>query len=169
MLYCEGKNNHIADALSRYPVFDPEEEDTKDILACTVVARRSTEAKEEKVQTDLAMEVLKKYAEADQEYVKIYEAIRDRKDFAVLPDDHPVKGFKDYWDALSIEQTLPGLVMYHGRIWVPEKARASIMEKLHLDHSGPDRCVQKAKSYYFWQNMAKDIRCLIANCDKCLT
>merc|ERR1711997_250878 len=72
LLYCRGKDNHIADALSRYPIFDPEEEDTKDILA-----RRSTEAKEEKVQTDLAMEVLKKYAEADQDYVKIYEAIQD--------------------------------------------------------------------------------------------
>merc|ERR1712242_113605 len=48
-------------------------------------------------------------------------------------------------------------------------ARASIMEKLHLDHCGPDRCIQKAKNYYFWQNMSKDIKSLIAGCDKCLT
>merc|ERR1712242_582250 len=48
-------------------------------------------------------------------------------------------------------------------------ARASIMEKLHLDHCGPDRCIQKAKNYYFWQNMGKDIKSLIAGCDKCLT
>jgi hypothetical protein len=43
------------------------------------------------------------------------------------------------------------------------------MEKLHLDHSGPDRCVQKAKNYYFWQSMTRDIKSLIAKCDKCLT
>ena len=79
-----------------------------------------------------------RYAEADQDYSKVYQAILDRKEFATLPDDHPMLGIKDYWDALSIEQTLPGLVMYHGRVWVPEMARASIMEKLHLDHCGPD-------------------------------
>ena len=67
LLYCRGKDNHIADALSRYPIFDPEEDDTKDVLACTVVARRATEVKEEKVQSDLAMEVLMRYAEADQD------------------------------------------------------------------------------------------------------
>ena len=69
----------------------------------------------------MALEVLKKYAAADQEYVKIYEAILDRKDPAVLPDDHPIKGLKNYWEALSVEQTLLGLVIYHGRILVPRR------------------------------------------------
>merc|ERR1712020_245411 len=60
----------LADALSRYPVFQPEPEDCKDVLACTVLARRATEPQE-----DLAMNMIKEYVKEDQEYNKIYEAV----------------------------------------------------------------------------------------------
>ena len=70
LLWCKGKTNHVADALSRYPVFQPEPEDCKDVLACTVLARRATEPQE-----DLAMDMIKEYAKEDQEYNKIYKAI----------------------------------------------------------------------------------------------
>ena len=47
LLWTQGKINHIADALSRSPVFDPEPEEERDILACSVVvARRVEEASE---------------------------------------------------------------------------------------------------------------------------
>ena len=115
------------------------------------------------------METLRKHAIADQEYVKVHDAIKDKKDCGVLPGHHPAQKFKSYWDALTIEPTLPGLVLYHGRIWVPAKARSNILNKLHKDHCGPERCIQKAKNYYFWPNMAKDIKSVISGCEKCIT
>ena len=133
------------------------------------MARRALETDQEVVQTDLALETLKKHAIADQEYVKVHDAIKDKKDCGVLPGHHPAQKFKSYWDALTIEPTLPGLVLYHGRIWVPAKARSNILNKLHKDHCGPERCIQKAKNYYFWPNMAKDIKSVISGCEKCIT
>ena len=133
------------------------------------MARRALETDQEVVQTDLALETLKKHAIANQEYVKVTDAIKDKKYCGVLPGHHPAQKFKSYWDALTIEPTLPGLVLYHGRIWVPAKARSNILNKLHKDHCEPERCIQKAKNYYFWPKMAKDIKSVISGCEKCIT
>ena len=68
LLWTQGKVNHMADALSRSPVFDPEPEEEQGILAYSVViARRVREASEEASKTDLAIEALAKHAVNDQE------------------------------------------------------------------------------------------------------
>ena len=72
LLWKQGKVNHIADALSRSPVFDPEPEEEQDILAYSaVVARRVGEASKEASKTDLAIKALTRHAVNDQEYTKV--------------------------------------------------------------------------------------------------
>ena len=71
LLWTPGKVNHIADALSRCPVFKPEPEDDQDVLACSVVLARSAtlttqeEATEDKI--DPAIKRLIRYAKEDHE------------------------------------------------------------------------------------------------------
>ena len=164
LLWCKGKTNHVADALSRYPVFQPEPEDCKDVLACTVLARRATEPQE-----DLAMDMIKEYAKEDEEYNKIYKAIVENQDVTRLPTNHPALKYQGQWHALSVEEDLEGLILYHGRIWIPTGARTRIMRLLHGDHCGFDRCLQKARNIYFWPGMAKKIKTMVAGCNECLT
>ena len=74
LLWTQEKVNHIADALSRSPVFDPEPEEEQGILACSVViAWRVRKASEEASKTDLAIEALAKHAVNDQEWNKVYQ------------------------------------------------------------------------------------------------
>ena len=69
LLWTPGKTHHIADALSRSPVFKPESD--QDVLACSAILVARGE-----IQNDLAIEGLIKHAEADKDYVKVYEAMK---------------------------------------------------------------------------------------------
>ena len=63
LLWTQGKINHIADALSRSPVFDPEPEEEQDILAClVVVAQKVGDVSKEASKTNLAIKALTKHA-----------------------------------------------------------------------------------------------------------
>ena len=84
VLWTPGKTHHIADALSRAPVFQPEE--NKDILACSVLVAKE-DASEETI--DPAIKCLIEQTEEDTNYQTVYEAVWARKRLDNLPKDHP--------------------------------------------------------------------------------
>ena len=78
ILWTQGKVNHIADALSRGPVFDPEPQEEQNILACSVViARKVGEASKDTATTDLAIEALTEHTENDKEYARVYLVVKE--------------------------------------------------------------------------------------------
>ena len=93
------------------------------------MARRATEPQE-----DLAMNMIKEYAKEDQKYNQIYKAVVEDQDVTRLSMNHPALKYQGQWHALSVEADLEGLVLYHGRIWIPKGARTRIMRLLHSDH-----------------------------------
>ena len=66
VLWTPGKTHHIADALSRAPVFQPEK--NQDILACSVLVAKE-DASEETI--DPAVKRLIEQAEEDKNYQKM--------------------------------------------------------------------------------------------------
>ena len=128
-LWTPGKTHHIVDALSRAPVFQPEE--NQDILACSVLVAKE-DASEETI--DPAFKRLIEQAEEDTNYQKVYEAVRAHKRLDSLPKDHPAQDYKSYWHAMSIEQALPKIIMYHWRILVLNVAHKQILETLHMQY-----------------------------------
>ena len=90
------------------------------------------EASEETI--DPTIKRLIEQAEEDTNYQKVYEAIRAHKRLDSLPRDHPAQNYKSYWHAMSTEQALPKLIMYHGWILVPNVAHKQILETLHMQH-----------------------------------
>ena len=81
------------------------------------------------IKTDLAIEALMKHAVNDQEYTRVYQAVRERIPLHNLPKDHAAHqsktgGYQNYWDALSTEETIPNLILYHRVIIVPHSAQA---------------------------------------------
>ena len=107
VLWTLGKTHHIADALSRAPVFKPEE--NQDILAYSVLVAKEDASEE----IDPAIKRLIEQAEEDTNYQKVYEAIQAHKMLDSLPKDHPAQDYKSYWHAMSTEQVLQKLIMYH--------------------------------------------------------
>ena len=144
VLWTPGKTHHIADALSRAPVFKPEE--NQDILTCSVLVTKE-EASEESI--DPAIKRLIKQAEEDTNYQKVYEAIQAHKMLDSLPKDHPAQDYKSYWHAMSTEQALPKLNIYPGRILVPNVAHKQILENLHMQHFGETKTLANERQLYF--------------------
>ena len=140
---CPGKTQLIADALSRAPVFPPEEE--KDILVCTVHAVRATN---DEALKDPALEHLIKLSQEDQEYQSIYKTFKAHKELHKLPKGHPAPQWKMYWDALSTEPEMPGLILYQ--------------------HCGETKTLQLARSLYFWPGMTRAIKNKVSHCSECL-
>ena len=98
VLWTPGKTHHIADILSRAPVFKPEE--NQDILPCSVLVVKE-DASEETI--DPAIKRLIEQAGEDTNYQKVYEAIQAHKRLDSLSKDHPAQDYKSYWHAMSTE------------------------------------------------------------------
>ena len=121
VLYMEGKLNLIADALSRLPVFAAEKDDPD--LVCTVGAAKLDESGQmSNCTSDLALHEIMEVAEANNDYQLNYKALDQHKQLKSFPRDHPAQKLSSIWDALSVEDELPNLMLYHGRIYVPQGA-----------------------------------------------
>ena len=111
----------VTNALSRSPVWGSE--DQQDILACSVrVAQANSVVKEATV-----YEAIKAFGD-DTKSNKLKKKLID------LPRGHPVQNNKESWTFMAIEPDMPNLMLYMGRIMVPERAKAHIKESLHLAH-----------------------------------
>ncbi|QQP48708.1 Uncharacterized protein FKW44_009103, partial [Caligus rogercresseyi] len=154
-----GKTHVIADALSRAPVFQPEEEESCDILV------RSMKLHEEKM--DPALKVIVEAASSDIEYQNVLQVLKDRKCLDSLPKGHVVLKYRSYWDGLSFDESY-GFLLYHSRIFVPMEARMKILKILHLQHTGIEKTLRNARQLYFWPKMKHDVARMISSCEECL-
>ena len=165
VLWTAGKYNWIADALSRSPVFAAEQDDPE--LVCTVKTAQICKTSQETNRSyDPALQKIIDIAEEDADYQQCYQDVK--KKLVDLPTDHPGQKLASVWSALSIEDDLPGLLLYHGRIFVPQKAVESVLKTLHIQHSAVDKTLRNAKSTYFWPKMVDQIKLMVSGCERCL-
>ena len=81
--WVQGKTHYIADALSRAPVFAPEEEEFT--IDCAIThCRQINEAR-----TMNAIEELQ-----HEDYKQLISAVLEEEDFSKLPNDHPARAYK---------------------------------------------------------------------------
>ena len=166
VLWTPGKTQSIADALSRFPVFKPEEK--PDILVCSVLVRQASTEETTSCSLDPALEKLNQYAAKDAEYQMVLNAVKTHKKLGQLPRDHPAQDYRSHWDAMSVEPGLPKLMLYHGRIMIPKDAKREILETLHMQHSGETKSLANARQLYFWYGMTNDIKKMVSGCEECL-
>ena len=152
-----GKKQVIADALSRYPVFQPEEVDQADVLVQVLKVH----------EMDPALKIISEAAERDEEYQQIVAALSAGKRVQDLQKGHPGWMLKKQWDFLGIQNQY-GLVVFHDRIFVPEEARKSVLSNLHIQHTGQNKTCQNAKQLYFWPTMRNEIKQMVETCPECI-
>ena len=154
--WVEGKIHLIADALSRAPAFQHAEDDNEDPTARLFCCR---------VTEDKRLQQLAQTAKDDEGYRLTIEAVEKGKNPRELPHEHPAKQLQSVWDQVSIQDGL--LVVDGHKLFVPQKARKNILEKLHIPHCGITKTRQAAADLYYWPGMSTEIKNMIDTCELC--
>ena len=157
----EGKTNHIADALSRAPVFPPDETEREGFVD---VCRAITTLQKD---PDPILAPMIKAAKADTDYQMIIQALGNVKNPKSLPLNHPGRQFSSFWSELSVDGHLGLIILNSNRIVVPKSQRQDLLHLIHAAHCGTGKSNWRAKELYFWRGMNSEITLLVQNCDIC--
>ena len=151
-----GKNHTIAGTLSRNLVFAAP--DHKDIII-----RQVTE-----VIKDEALAEMSNIAKADNDYQEVVTAVRsglyDGNKIKNLRRSHPALQYRSQWDYMAVNGIF---LTFHGRLVVPEAARAQVLATLHIQHTGVTKTLMDARQLYFWPGMMNAIELMVSRCAEC--
>lgn len=172
--FVKGKDNIVADSLSRAPVdlkhLAEEEFSRADIFEISAVDENISKKIEDvdvcgdsEVSDDLILE-LKNVTREDHTCSKIIDYIRNGWPSYInqVPDD--VKMFFKFKDELSYQH---GLIIRNDRIFVPLALRKKMICKLHTAHSGIEYTLNLARDNLFWPGMSSQIKDVVTQCEVC--
>ena len=145
-----GKTHLIADALSRAPLFAPEEHSSLEIAtAISCLAQTSHPA----------MDLI--FNSIDEDYRRLLSDVKNNTILSTY-----AQSLKTYFDILSISDGL--ILMDSRRIVLPLPSVKPILKLLHASHSGISKTTALARGLYFWPGMTNDIRRMVSSCVECL-
>ena len=149
-----GKDNVIADALSRAPALTAPCSSAMPIDACAIAPQTIISEIIECTKTDTA-------------YQEIVNTFRQGKLLANLPENHPARRLKQVWGQLSLPDD--GILVVEGtQLYMPPGApRMPVLQQLHEGHCGYGKTLQTARDLYYWPSMKYDIRNMIDSCEAC--
>ena len=143
------KSHLIADALSRAPLFAPEEiEDIAIDTAHVCLAKTSSG------QLDMIFDAI------DADYVKLRSDVKSGTLESVY-----AKQLKLVMSQLSVDEDLVYLDGSH--IVLPVQAAKKILPLLHVSHIGMNKNYELSRSMYFWPRMFNDIKQMVSQCRPC--
>jgi hypothetical protein len=150
-----GKEHMIADALSRAPVFRPDEDSHVEFRLLKI--------------SDTSFELFRTGAAA-KVYKQCVDVLRRGVSCDDLPPSHPARAYRSVWDQLSLrEEDGFTLLVYDGkRIVVPPASRAEILTRLHTSHSGVSKTREHARQLYFWPGMSSAVKNMVETCERCV-
>ncbi len=123
--WVNSKNNVIADALSRAPVFSPTQEDHR---CCKAISPTTITAE---------LQPFLDAVQVDNDFKSIVNALLTNADPKQLHPSHPPQSYANIWNHLSMLSDNPNAILsYNDRIVVPQALHPDILQKLHLSHSG---------------------------------
>ena len=143
-----GKTHYIADALSRSPLFEANEEEYT--VSCSYIS------------VETAWESIKEGAK-DQEYMALTKAIKDDKP---LPKNSPYRTLYDRLSIRQIEDTELAC-LDSTRLVVPMNSQKAVLKELHRAHSGMQKTYATACQLYYWPGMKNCIKTFISRCSIC--
>ena len=166
-----GKINLAADALSRYPVHGPEEEDTgltEEVEISTVLAAANSINQDGAPSTTI--ESIKKAAENDEQYQLLLRKVQQRK-FAVsqAAEHQLIRPFFNVRDRLAIAN---GLIVYQyksnpHRLVIPASLRRDILDNLHIANQGAESIQSRARQSVYWPGIDDMIKLHCQSCEVC--
>ena len=159
--WCMGKLNIIADTLSRYPIFNPDDNNNNGDATHGHMCHRATQMAEIIPGKSFLTAV-----KDDDDYQKAAKAIEhDDK----LHKDHPAQKYKGIRDRISVfEKEETRIMALDGdKLIVPTKFIKNVLTYLHGGHPGYTKMELRARGQFYWHGMRNDIHQHVLNCQPC--
>ena len=151
-----GKNLHIVDALSRHPVFEPEDRASEVDL--------THNAQCNSIHINPGLDRLSQLAKEDRDYQEVIQAWKKDAVIKKLPHTHPAMRYKQVWQELSLHNNL---LMWGQCIIIPDAAKAYILGVMHMAHPGLPKMKETTRQRYWWPNMNTNLEQCCTTCDLC--
>lgn len=158
--HVSGKSLCTADALSRAPTSPPTQEDSTHAVLAELVMESQISHLPASPET---LNRFQKGQHSDSLLTSVKTYCRNG-----WPDQAPTqRDLRLYWEARG-QLTLHGdLLLYDGRVVVPETLRDETLSKLHGGHQGIQRCRTRARSSVWWPGLSQQIGKFVKNCTVC--
>jgi hypothetical protein len=157
MEYLKGKNNVIADALSRLTasteqIVEPDTVIPVHTITSTINASESRlERLRKATASDSIMNQLSHYI------IHGWPTHRHLSDPLTF----------DYWNYKSEISIEDGIIFKGDKLVIPEAERVSYTKDLHVGHLGEEKTLLRARQLVFWPNLTNDIRAVVSGCTSC--
>lgn len=160
--YKPGKELFIADTLSR--AFPKAIANGSSDLDCDVEAQVCAVVSSLNV-TDGKLAKIVEICNNDPEMVTLKEAVVNGwpSDKSLVP-----KNIKCYWNFKEEITEANGLLLKGNRLIIPNDLRKEMLNRIHYNHLGIEKCKSRARDCIFWPFMNKQITDMVSNCDVCL-
>ena len=151
LTYKAGKDNLVADALSRLPVVDDHKAATPmEYIKLVEVVDFD----------DISFQTIKKFTMEDETPSQLVNNIRfgwNQKDVR-LSEYNCVKSDLSLYD---------NVILYRNRILIPCVLRCKVLEHLHSGHNGINAMKAEARNWVWWPKIDQDISEITKNCSIC--
>ena len=73
-----------------------------------------------------------------------------------------------YFQVRSEHSITEGLILKGDKIIIPSALRKEMKERIHMGHTGIERCKARALQLMYWPNINVDITDMVSKCRACL-
>ena len=164
VVYKKGKNIPVADALHRVTPMDPENNIQLPITTVNMITTQSLMSVESQGSFSNKLDQLRKSTAQDEQLTRLKGYIStgfpcDKKN--LLTDLH------EFWPHKEMLSIKSGLITCGNRIIVPKDMRPEMLQYIHKEQQGKERCLLRARNTVFWPKMTYNIQQLIEKCIIC--
>ena len=176
IVHIPGKENHAADATSRYPsnASPPDEGSIPDILAAVRVHAVADDDLEAHIIASMKSNT--SYLGAVT-WGKVRDATMHDTDLQLLARfiqsgfppsrDSVPEPLQQYWQYRDKLSWTDDVILMDGRVVVPPALRQDVLRALHAAHQGTSRMSSRAQSTVFWPGITKDLETTRDRCHEC--
>lgn len=157
IVHCAGKDNKVADALSRFPRREDGQIITpptngRDVVVAPIIQCVSPELRKR-------MKEIDKLQREDERFGKIIKMFETGKEDEVKAN-YTISNRQLFWREAE------------GKTWkicLPKQLENEVIDSVHVGsgHIGPMKCVLAVKEYFYFKRIAKSIRQRVGACDIC--
>ena len=160
MIHVSGKNQITADALSRAPVSQPNQEDLNFLEETKAYAQMYSATHPASYDR---LQQFKEAQKADTETVQVRIYCQNG-----WPDFMPENSLlKQYWINRQHFTIIDDLLLYDTRIVIPRALRLDVLNKLHEGHMGITKTRALATSSVWWPYLSSQIEEMVQKCFTC--